>query len=154
VSRPSRFRRTPRIHDISTDTDNPPALVAASQQRCRWQNPVTYEGERIARLQHQAYPDIRPIISTLAPEQAWVYARDIVVQSGWKILREDVTGGTIEAVAVTPLMRFRDDVVIRVQAQDGGSRVDIRSASRLGISDLGTNARRIRTFIGHFTQEL
>ncbi len=128
--------------------------MAAARQRTRWHNPVAYEGTRIARLQQQAYPDIRPVISPLDPEQAWVRARALVGQSGWQIQHEDREAGTIEAVAVTPLFRFRDDVVIRIRREGNGSRIDIRSASRLGISDLGTNARRIRHFIERFSQEL
>jgi len=128
--------------------------VAAARQRARWHNPVAYEGARIARLQQQAYPDIRPVISKLVPEQAWVRAHALVSQFGWQILQEDREAGTIEAVAVTPLFRFRDDVVIRIRREANGSRIDIRSASRLGISDLGTNARRIRSFIQQFSQEL
>ena len=128
--------------------------MAAARQRTRWHNPVAYEGKRIARLQQQAYPDIRPVISPLEPERAWVHARALVAQSGWQILHEDREAGTIEAVAVTPLFRFRDDVVIRIRSEGIGSRIDIRSASRLGISDLGTNARRISHFIKQFLEEL
>jgi len=154
VSKPSRFRRTPRIHDICTDTDNPPELVAAARQRARWQNPVAYEGVRVARLQQLAYPDILPVISLLDPDQAWLRVRSIILQSGWQILHEDHNAGTIEAVATTPLFRFRDYVVVRVRKEGAGSRIDIRSAARLGISDLGTNARRIRVFREQFQQEL
>ncbi len=147
-----RLISTPRIHDITTDPVNPPELRAAARERRHWHNPVQYEGKRIATLQQTGYPDIQPLQVQLSLEQAYVRARAVVEQFGWQILDEDPDTGTIEAVAITRLFRFRDDVVIRISRQPEGSRVDIRSASRLGISDLGANARRIRTFMEHFVR--
>jgi len=153
---PSLFRRymPPRIHDITTDTENPPALTAAARQRTKIHNPVQYEGIRVARIQRQAFPDIEPIQSSLEPVQAYTRARQLIKRFGWQILNEDQNAGILEAVAVTRLFRFRDDVVVRITKQNIGSRIDIRSASRLGVSDFGTNARRIRAFIHAFNAEL
>jgi uncharacterized protein (DUF1499 family) len=145
---------TPRIHDISTDTDDPPVLTAAARFRKKYHNPVRYEGSRIARLQGQAYPDIQPILTTLQAEPAYARARQLVQHFGWQILDEDADAGLIEAVATTRIFRFHDDVVIRITGHLDGSRIDIRSASRIGVSDFGTNARRIRVFIHAFNQEL
>lgn len=148
------FLNKPRIHDITTDVDDPPEFTAARNLRARWQNPVEYEGSRIAALQQQAYPDIAPIICSLTPQQAYTKARQIAVDLGWNILDEDIGTGRIEAVAITPLLRFRDDVVIRVRRQAGGTRIDLRSASRIGTSDFGTNAKRLRDFTKRLSLEL
>jgi uncharacterized protein (DUF1499 family) len=149
---PSIFRRfmPPRIHDITTDPENPPALTAAARQRKNYHNPVQYGGERVARMQKQAYPDIQPILSSMEPVHAYARARQLVQRFGWHIHKENPDEGILEAVAVTRLFRFKDDVVIRITRQNTGSRIDIRSASRLGVSDFGTNARRLRVFIQAF----
>lgn len=69
-------------------------------------------------------------------------ARD---RHGWRVERADEEEGVLEAVCRTPVLRFRDDLTVRVSLDDEGlTRVDARSASRVGIGDLGTNARRIR----------
>src|ERR1700730_5680790 len=56
--------------------------------------------------------------------------------------------GFIEAIARTPILGFRDDVVVRVRPTSDGARIDVRSASRYGRHDLGTNAARVRSLIG------
>lgn len=69
-------------------------------------------------------------------------ARD---RHGWTVERADEEEGVMEAVCRTPVLRFRDDLVVRVALDgDGLTRVDARSASRVGVGDLGTNARRVR----------
>ena len=70
---------------------------------------------------------------------------------GWEIFATDENKQIIEAIDVTPLFRFKDDIVIRVTSTDTGSRIDIRSQSRVGRSDLGKNASRIRSFITNFS---
>ncbi|HJR53568.1 MAG TPA: DUF1499 domain-containing protein, partial [Gemmatimonadota bacterium] len=55
--------------------------------------------------------------------------------------------GRIEATATTPWFGFKDDVVVRIRPEAGGSRVDVRSVSRVGRSDVGTNARRIEEYL-------
>ena len=66
---------------------------------------------------------------------------------GWKIVAADSTAGRIEATATTPWFGFKDDVVVRVRPEGSGSRIDVRSVSRVGQSDVGTNARRIRAYL-------
>ena len=144
--------KTPLIHDITTDTENPPLLQAAALIRSKYQNSVIYEGARIAHLQRVAYPEIQPVISSLEPTAAFSLARSLVDSFGWETLAENSQAGTIEAVAITPFLRFRDDVSIRITNNHKGSRMDIRSASRLGVSDFGTNARRIGQFIKRFIE--
>ena len=66
---------------------------------------------------------------------------------GWDLVASDPASGRIEATDTTFWFGFKDDIVIRVAAAPGGSRVDIRSLSRVGVSDVGTNAARIRKYL-------
>ncbi|MGZ9265431.1 MAG: DUF1499 domain-containing protein, partial [Candidatus Deferrimicrobiaceae bacterium] len=117
------------------------------------QNSAFYGGPEIAAQQHAAYPDIRPLVSDLPPAQAFERARSVARQMCWIIVDENPAEGRIEATATTRWFGFKDDVVIRIAPVAGnGSRVDIRSVSRVGQSDVGTNARRIRTFLKKFAE--
>lgn len=145
-------RNVPAIHDITTDTDDPPLFVAirAARQAAGTRNPPGYDGERVAKLQRAAYPDIQPLILPLAPDQAFERALNAARAMGWKILAAEKSEGRIEATATTRWMHFKDDVVVRIRAEGGGasaSRIDVRSKSRIGVSDLGTNARRVRQYL-------
>lgn len=138
----------PFIHDISTDTVNPPALVAATKDRVEGDHATEYEGEAIASLQKQGYPDLVGLKLALSPEDVFKMAKGIVQESGWALLAEnsEELPFTLEAVDSTLLFGFKDDVVIRIQSADNGSLVDVRSMSRQGKSDLGVNAKRISMF--------
>jgi uncharacterized protein (DUF1499 family) len=145
--------RVPMIHDISTDTENPPTFVAVLALRMDAPNSAIYGGPEIAAKQHTAYPDIRPLVSDTPPAQAYEHARSIARQMCWKTVDENPAEGRIEATATTRWFGFKDDVVIRIApAASNGSRVDIRSVSRVGLSDVGTNARRIRAFLKKFAE--
>jgi len=142
---PLRFlqqaRAVPPINDISTDTENPPRYMTASRP---------YPGAEFARQQRAAYPDILPIVLPVPPREAFARAVAAAEAMGWEVVGRDAAAGTIEAVDITKWFGFKDDIAIRVTpAQDGSpnlSRVDIRSKSRVGRSDIGTNARRIRAY--------
>ncbi|HEU0216138.1 MAG TPA: DUF1499 domain-containing protein [Stellaceae bacterium] len=144
-----QIRKTvPPIHDITTDPDNPPAFVAAVQVRtAQGINPVTYEGAKIAAQQRQAYPDIAPLIVKSPPDTAFDRALDAARRMGWSIVAADKAAGRIEATDRSRWFGFTDDIVIRVAATDGGSRIDLRSSSRLGRSDFGVNAARVRAYL-------
>lgn len=135
------------IHDITTDTTDPPVFVDILPLRAGARNGASYGGARVAELQRAAYPDIVPVDLALAPAAAFAKSLATANAMGWAIVAADSSAGRIEATATTRVFRFRDDVVIRVRARDGGSRVDIRSVSRIGERDLGKNASRIRDFI-------
>lgn len=139
--------RFPRINDVTSDTDDPPQFVAVLPLR-DGANSATYGGPRVAAMQHAGYPDIVPLDLALAPADAFAKARAAADAMGWALVAADSATGRIEATATTRWMRFKDDVVIRIRPHTGGSRVDVRSVSRIGRSDLGTNARRIREFVG------
>jgi uncharacterized protein (DUF1499 family) len=146
-------RTLPRIHDITTDTQDPPGFSAVVPLRPPGANSLTYGGPELAAQQAAAYPDIGPIYSRLTPDRAFELAKALVHGYGWKPVREDPANGVIEAVDTTFWFGFKDDVSIRVRPREGGSVVDIRSVSRAGVSDVGTNARRIRRFIRDFQPE-
>ncbi|MEM8827265.1 MAG: DUF1499 domain-containing protein [Pseudomonadota bacterium] len=134
----------PYIHDITTDTANPPAFVAALPLRADAPNPPEYDPE-VAAKQRAGYPDLGTQRLALSPETAFAEALDAVRDEGLEVIAEVPDEGRIEAVATTAFFGFKDDVVIRVRPDDGdGALVDIRSKSRMGQSDVGANAARIR----------
>jgi uncharacterized protein (DUF1499 family) len=145
-----QMRQTvPPIHDITTDPDNPPAFAAVVAARTAdGGNPVTYEGAKITEQQRQAFPDIAPLNLTLPRDAAFNRALDAARRMGWRIVAADDAAGRIEASDRSRWFGFTDDIVIRITPSGSGSRVDIRSSSRLGRSDFGVNAARIRAYLG------
>ncbi len=137
----------PPIHDVTTDTAEPPAFVAVPRLRTVEHNAVAYEGKRIADLQRSGYPDLKPLLLPVPASEAFARAERAAADMGWHIIETAAGEGRIEATARTLWFGFEDDVVIRVRATAAGSRIDVRSASRLGVSDLGVNAERIRRFL-------
>lgn len=139
--------RWPPIHDITTDTDDPPAFAAVLPYRTGRVSPAAYDGPSAAAQQRRAYPDVRPLLVRASPADTFTAAAAVARDAGWQIVGEDRDAGRIEAIATTRMMRFKDDVVIRIRAEGTGTRVDVRSKSRAGVGDLGTNARRITAFL-------
>ena len=140
-------RSVPPIHDISTDVDDPPAFVAILPLRADAPNPAEYGGPTIAAEQRAAYSDIVPVTLPLPPDEAYRKALAAARSLGWEVVAASPENGRIEATDRTFWFGFRDDIVVRVRARTGGSVVDVRSVSRVGRSDTGTNAARIRRFI-------
>jgi uncharacterized protein (DUF1499 family) len=138
--------RVPRIHDISTDTDNPPRYVAVLPLRKGAENPADYSAE-VAAQQKKAYPDIAPAMLDAPPAQAFARAERAARAMGWDIVAAAPADLRIEATDTTLLFGFKDDIVVRVAPSGNGSRVDVRSLSRVGKSDFGVNANRIRKFL-------
>lgn len=145
-----RGAKAPPIHDISTDTLTPPAFVAAASQRRPGDNPVSYAGAELAKQQQQAYADIAPLLSPLPPAQAFERCLGVARELDWQVIAQDRDKGVIEAIDRSRIFGFTDDIVLRVTPQEAGSRIDLRSASRAGVSDLGVNAERIRRFTRQF----
>lgn len=145
----------PIMADVSTDPVDPPAFDAIARLRTRQANPVAYSGLRTPEEIKKLYPDIEPLDLAIAPVSAYsavikvlTKRRDNVISPLWRIIdaRPPIPGrrdGYIEAIAYTPIMGFRDDVAIRIRGTRGGSRVDVRSASRYGLWDFGVNAKRV-----------
>jgi hypothetical protein len=140
-------RAVPPIHDITTDTRRPPQFVAILPLRAAAPNPAAYGGPDVARAQAAAYPDLRTRRMGATPADAFKRALQAARDMGWEIVAADAAAGRIEATDTTFWFGFKDDVVIRVEADGAGSRVDLRSVSRVGVSDVGTNARRIRAYL-------
>ena len=138
----------PSIHDITTDPDDPPAFVALLSRRSGgWLSPPDYDGPQAAAEQRGAYPDIQPLVLAGPIERVFDAAIAAARAMRWEIVAADRNAGRIEAIATTRVMRFKDDVVVRLRQEDERVRVDVRSKSRLGRGDLGTNARRIRRYL-------
>ena len=137
----------PAIHDITTDTDNPPAFVSVLPLRKDAPNPAEYGGPGIAAQQKAAYPDLVPAMIPLTSSQAFEQALRTALDMGWTIVNSTPGEGRIEATDTTFWFGFKDDIVIRITAAGRESRVDVRSVSRVGRSDVGTNAKRIRKFL-------
>ena len=135
-------RAVPPINDITTDTENPPRYMTATR---------AYPGAEFARQQRAAYPDIVPRMLPMPPRDAFARALKAAEAMGWEVVGRDAAAGTIEAVDTTRWFGFKDDIAIRVSAANAGSpnlsQVDVRSKSRVGRSDLGTNAQRIRAYL-------
>lgn len=142
-----RAQQSPELNDITTDTNNPPALVATLQLRRGASNPAAYPGANAAVLQRAAYPDIVPVVLAVPPAEAFRRVDAVATAMGWDIVARAPADGRIEAVATSAWFGFRDDIVVRIRPDGRGSKIDIRSKSRDGESDLGVNARRIREFI-------
>lgn len=144
----AKAKSVPPIHDITTDMVDPPAFVALMPARAAAPNGAAYGGEAVAKLQREAYPDIKPLLSKDAPSAETQRAADVARALGWEVVATDPVAGRVEATATTGWFGFKDDVVVRVRPEAaGGSRVDVRSMSRVGRSDIGANAARIREFL-------
>jgi len=128
----------PRINDVSTDLDDPPRFETLTVPPYDLKN---------APQQRAGYPDVQPRTLTDSPSEAFARARAAVEAQGWRIAAADSARGTIEAVDTTGFFGFQDDVIVRVRPNAKGSRIDVRSKSRVGQGDLGKNAKRIREFL-------
>lgn len=145
----------PPIHDITTDTANPPQFTATLiTRRGAEANSVDYasktdprSGRPLPEVQAEAYPDIQPISVSAEPLEAYTAALAVARSMGWTVSTESERELMFEATATTFWYGFRDDIVVRITAlTDGGAVVDARSVSRVGMSDLGANATRLRVF--------
>ena len=147
-------RSVPPIHDISTDTENPPVFVAIAERRRGAPNPAAYDGPEVAAQQKKGYPDLGPLTLPAPPDRVLTAAEAVARRQGWEVLAVVPAEGRLETTATTPWFGFKDDVVVRVKPAGTGSRVDVRSKSRVGRSDLGANAKRIRAFLAELSARL
>ncbi len=137
----------PPFNDVTTDLADPPRLTASPLP----DNGYPAEWVELHRAQYAA---LGPIESAALPEQVYVQALEAAsAMPGWEVVAEDPASGTLAAVATSRLFGFQDDVTIRVRANGAGSRVDLRSRSRFGRSDLGANAERIAAFVVRFQSQ-
>jgi uncharacterized protein (DUF1499 family) len=152
---PFRFQRlaaaAPPIHDITTDTANPPTFQAIVPLRADAPNSLDYSQDA-ARQQREAYADIKPLILEIPAAQAFERALFAAREAGWEIVDANADAGRIEATDTTTFFGFKDDVVVRLTSLDARTVVDVRSVSRVGRGDAGTNARRVRAFLERLTR--
>ncbi len=145
----------PAIHDITTDTDNPPAFVAILPLRqIDARNPPEYAGPAAAAAQKQAFPDLQPLQVSQPANVVFAAAKDVVTEKGWTLVDASEVEGRIEATAETPWVHFKDDVVIRILPGRDQTRVDVRSKSRIGRGDMGANARRVQDYLATLQSRL
>jgi len=155
----------PPIHDVQTDWANsvaPPASLVALREENGWNpildNPVVpdvakgrwpdFVGKSNAQLQAESYKSLKPVMIKVLPADMFMIAINVAQQQGWRIEDIDENERTIHATHTSTWYGFTDDILIRVAPQgDVGSRVDIRSVSRVGLSDMGANAQRIKRYI-------
>jgi fatty-acyl-CoA synthase len=166
----------PPIHDISTRPADPPGFSPALMaQRALSEdvNPVVdltvpmarlekYQGPRFADMADQslgqvaaeAYPDIKPLTTPATPSATFAAVLAEAEAQGWTIVSQDPAAFTLSATATTFWFGFKDDVAVRVRAEGAGSVVDMRSTSRVGLSDLGANAARIEAYLSGVSARL
>lgn len=147
-----RAERLPPIHDISTDLENPPAFEAIVPLRGDGASPLD-RPPMLAAQQRDGYPDIAPRTLALPVDRAFNRALDLAERQGWTVVASNPERGIIEATDTTFWFGFTEDVVVRVMPWGSGTRVDMRSVSRVGRSDAGSNARRIRGFLDELEEQ-
>jgi uncharacterized protein (DUF1499 family) len=142
----------PPMHDITTDAADPPSLdfAAAMRQAEEGASPA-YPGADTMVMQQKFYPGIAPPMLDQPPAQVFERALGVATAKGWTIVKADPAAGIIDAYDRSLWFGFTDDIAIRVTPSGGGSRVDIRSASRQGRGDFGVNAARVRGFLAALT---
>ncbi|HET7707886.1 MAG TPA: DUF1499 domain-containing protein [Thermoanaerobaculia bacterium] len=141
-------RRVPPIHDITTSLDDPPHFRAALTARGSQSNPAPDTiAPDVAQKHRAGYPTLQPLVLPMNPDQALDRAVEVARSLRWRVIAVDRNARTVEATATTAWFGFRDDVVVRIRPVPGGSRIDVRSTSRVGRSDAGVNANRIRRFL-------
>jgi len=144
--------KVPLIHNITTDIVKPPQFAAILPLRKDAPNPAVYGGPEVAIKQRSAYPDIQTLLLNMSAPQAFEQALSAARAMGWQIVAAVPQEGRIEATDTTFWFGFKDDIVVRVTAADERrSLVDVRSVSRVGRSDVGKNAARIRAYLRRIT---
>jgi len=138
--------KVPPIHDITTDLNDPPQFAVLDVDVPVSTGPFSQEEWRA--FHEGAYADVQPIVISAAPQEVLARAQALAEERGWDIASYDAEAGKLEATATAGYVRFYDDVIVEVTPiADGSTRVDMRSVSRVGVSDVGYNAARIREFL-------
>lgn len=152
----------PAIHDVSTDLADPPAfqtlklradnldnIPGADDAKLRSLTPL----QRWAVVHQKDYGDIRSVRSNEPVPMVIAKAERLAKARGWDVAVSLPEEGRFEATETSAFFQFKDDVVLRVRPSETGegSIVDMRSVSRVGVSDLGMNAKRVRAFLADLT---
>lgn len=148
----------PAIHDISTDLADPPQFQMLALRADNWDaipgaDDSAMKGmtpqQRWEVIHRDTYGDVRTVRINQPVADVITKAERLAKIRGWTVALADPAQGRLEATATSTFFRFKDDVVLRVKpTEDGsGSVVDMRSVSRVGVSDVGVNAKRVREFL-------
>ncbi|MEP5154264.1 DUF1499 domain-containing protein [Planktotalea sp.] len=138
------------INDVTTDTANPPEFLILDDTRAGAKTSLVYAGPKVAQTQARVHPDIAPLETDLPAQEAFARALELASDLGWEIVGSDAEALRFEATVRTSVFYFADDAVVVVTSTENGSRVDMRSVSRVGRSDQGVNAARIHNFQQQF----
>lgn len=152
-----QFKKTPTVADATTDIEDPPSFVALAPVREKTaKNPLAYRRDEAADLQRRYFPNLTAGAEIdRTPAEAISRAAAVVEGMGWEIVEVAPEQGRLEATDTTFWYGFKDDIVVRARPQaDGKTRVDVRSASRVGYLDGGLNARRIQEFLRRLEAEM
>lgn len=147
-----QIKKYPPIHDITTDVNDPPVFKQALFRRKPSDNSL--DGSIDIDKQLAFYEGINTVESNLALSEVFPLILSIAKDMQWHIHFADETTGTIEAEVTSPLLGFVDDIVVRVRTDEQSTYIDLRSASRVGVSDLGANAKRIKQFLVNVKRQL
>ncbi|MGB3722447.1 MAG: DUF1499 domain-containing protein [Pacificimonas sp.] len=128
------------INDVTTDLVDPPRFTLTGK------GPADFDKDNIPEHTRK-HGDLSPLRTDMPPANAFTAALDAARKEGWTVHETHPDGGVFEAVAITKWLRFRDDIVVRVRADGTGSRIDVRSKSRIGRDDFGANAKRIAHYL-------
>ncbi|MFK8029809.1 MAG: DUF1499 domain-containing protein [Gammaproteobacteria bacterium] len=139
----------PVIHDVTTDTEEPPEFVMGIAQRGEESNTLAIKPDYIEQ-QKVHYPELKTLKSSLSVSEAFALASSVATELDWEIYNSDPDAGLIEASSTSFWFRFVDDIVIRIRPDGEGSAIDLRSVSRVGKGDMGVNAKRINAFLSAF----
>jgi uncharacterized protein (DUF1499 family) len=139
-----RSAGVPAINDITTDPLDPPGYAALTRDPANAGRDMSYPGEEFASQQRAGYPDLAPIEVATSPADTFTAAKAAIESFGWQVTAADPAAGTIEATDTSRIFRFVDDIAVRMRPLATGTRVDVRSKSRVGKGDMGANAARIR----------
>jgi uncharacterized protein (DUF1499 family) len=139
----------PPINDITTDVDNPPEFVHASELPANHGRDLKYDKSKYAARQQQGYGAVAPLKMPEAPDDAFkTVQKKAAEMPSWQLTATDPQSRSIEGVCTSGLFHFQDDFVIQVRPDPAGSGslLEMRSKSRDGVGDLGVNYKRIKRF--------
>ena len=148
----------PALHDISTTMADPPVFRSILLRDDNWDmipeaDNTEYQGlsprQRWEQIHREAYPDIRTVRVDQSATLLMEKAERLANARGWDIKDFDAVDGRMEASTTSTPMAYPHDIAVRIRPAEGGngSIVDMRSVSREGNHDLGTNAEIIRSFL-------
>jgi len=157
-------RSVPAIHDVTTNLDDMPQFTVLKVRADNLEKIPDNDDPRLRALDpesrwkaihREGYADLRSVRVPWSVEETIRRAEAVARERGWEIAKADPRAGILEATDTTLFFRFKDDVVLRARPYaeaKGGTQVDMRSISRVGGSDVGVNAERIRSFLRDLQQ--